>query len=49
MDPLAENSSNTLANGGGQVANDDIPKDGTGMVILPFSRDRQPQSSCQTY
>ncbi|KAB5583374.1 glycoside hydrolase superfamily [Coniochaeta sp. 2T2.1] len=34
MDPLAENSSNTLANGGGQVAQDDIPKDGTGVVKL---------------
>jgi 1,4-alpha-glucan branching enzyme len=30
MDPIAENSSNTLANGGGQVADSDIPKDGTG-------------------
>jgi 1,4-alpha-glucan branching enzyme len=31
MDPIAENSSKTLANGG-QVAQDDIPKDGTGTV-----------------
>ncbi|KAK0634782.1 alpha-glucan branching enzyme [Bombardia bombarda] len=33
MAALAENSSNTLANGG-QVASDDIPKDGTGVVKL---------------
>ncbi len=34
MDPIAENSSNTLANGGGQVADNDIPKDGTGKLHL---------------
>lgn len=33
MDPIAENSSNTLVDGG-QVAEDDIPKDGTGVVKL---------------
>ena len=33
MDPIAEKSSKTLANGG-HVANDDIPKDGTGNVLL---------------
>lgn len=33
MDTIAEKSSNTLA-GGGQVAGDDIPKDGTGVVKL---------------
>ncbi|OIW27727.1 glycoside hydrolase [Coniochaeta ligniaria NRRL 30616] len=34
MDPIAEKSSNTLANGGGQVADSDIPRDGTGVVKL---------------
>jgi len=34
MDAIAENSSKTLASGGGQVANADIPKDGTGMDML---------------
>lgn len=34
MDPIAEKSSNTLANGGGQVADGDIPRDGTGVVKL---------------
>lgn len=30
MDPVAENSSNTLV-GGDKVAEDDIPRDGTGV------------------
>jgi len=34
MDPIAENSSKTLATGG-TVAEDDIPKDGTGEALLP--------------
>jgi 1,4-alpha-glucan branching enzyme len=33
MDPIAENSSNTLV-GGGKVAEDDIARDGTGVVKL---------------
>ncbi|KAJ4307055.1 alpha-1,4-glucan branching enzyme [Collariella sp. IMI 366227] len=33
MDPIAVNSSNTLV-GGGEVAQNDIPKDGTGVVKL---------------
>ncbi|KAK3320968.1 glycoside hydrolase family 13 protein [Cercophora scortea] len=33
MDPIADNSSNTLAHGS-HVANDDIPTDGTGVVKL---------------
>jgi hypothetical protein len=31
MDPIAENSSNTLV-GGAKVADDGIPRDGTGMM-----------------
>lgn len=31
MDPIAENSSNTLV-GGAKVAEDDIPRDGTGLM-----------------
>jgi hypothetical protein len=42
MDPVAENSTNTLV-GGGKVAEDDIPKDGTGLfpleVSMPSTRD----------
>jgi len=38
MDPRAENSSLTLANGGGQVADNDIPKDGTGTLPSPLTR-----------
>jgi 1,4-alpha-glucan branching enzyme len=36
MDPIAENSTNTLV-GGGKVAEDDIPKDGTGLFPLEVS------------
>lgn len=32
MDPVAVNSSNTLV-GGGKVAGDDIPRDGTGSSL----------------
>ena len=32
MDPIAVNSTNTLVDGG-KVAEDDIPKDGTGAVV----------------
>ena len=35
MDPVAENSTNTLV-GGGKVADDDIPKDGTGSFPLEW-------------
>lgn len=31
MNDISDNSSNSLANGGGTVANSGIPKDGTGM------------------
>lgn len=34
MNDISDNSSNSLANGGGTVANTSIPKDGTGMSLL---------------